>query len=480
MALFSSERRWQPSFFPFQRPPLGMRLLVRAERMVKGPLFGCRMCGNCLLQETAFICHMQCPKGLRNGPCGGSTPEKCYVDESRKCIWYDVLKRAKKTGREQRLLEVLPPIDWDKAGGETWADVVRSVRKTGTGKFLGGFFSGNKSRRTEVWEEVFKPVRQPGWWNGDDVYHPPAYAEPISNLERRLRSGEFVVTTEVTPPIGAGSAKLLESIKFIEPFVTAMNFTDNSSASPRMSSVACSQIAVSMGAEPVLQVAAREKTRSSLQSEIIGASAMGIRNLLCVSGDSARIGPTPRSNMQVLDVDAVQMLWILRKMRDEGTYLDGRKIKTPPKLFLGAATSPFAAEPELQIYREIKKVNAGAQFFQTNLIFDHQKLELWLEQLYKHGLFEKVFVLVGITPLKSLAMARHLHENIPGVNIPERILKRIEKAGPSASEEGIAISLELMSTIRQKQGVSGFHLMTFGSEEITKRLILEAGLPLPA
>src|SRR5512134_1099520 len=147
---FTPGRRWQPPFYPFKREPFGRRLLALTERWVKGPLWGCRMCGNCLLQETAFICPMECPKGARNGPCGGSTPERCYVDETRPCIWYQIYRRSFAMGREHKLLEVLPPLDWDKVGTETWGDVVLQVRKIGTGKVVKGMLTRDASQRAQT------------------------------------------------------------------------------------------------------------------------------------------------------------------------------------------------------------------------------------------------------------------------------------------------------------------------------------------
>ena len=470
-------RRWQPAFYPFKREKFGRRVLAKTELCIKGPLFGCRMCGNCLLQETAFICPMECPKGMRNGPCGGVTPEKnCYVDETRKCVWYAIYKRALKTGREEILLEVLPPLDWDKVGTETWGDVVRQIRKTGTGKFIGGIFSKDKIKKTEIWNSVFKTIRQPNWWQGDADYHPAANSEPVSDLERRLRKGEFIIATEVTPPLGIQTGKLIRDIDLVKPYVTAINFTDNSSARSRMSSIACCNVALSAKAQPVFQIAARDTTRSGLQSTVIGLNSMGIYNVLCVSGDSPKVGPAPAGNMNFIDLDSVQMLWILRRMRDEGIYLDGRKMKENPKLFLGAATSPFASDPVLQAIKDHKKVNAGAQFFQTNLIFEPERLDLWLEQLYKRNLLNKVFIIIGLAPLKSYKIAQYLHAKIPGVSLPESILKRMEKAGESAPEEGVQIALELIGSIKGKQGVNGIHIMTLGWESIVPRIVTEAGL----
>jgi len=470
-------RRWQPAFYPFKKEKFSRRLLARAELLIKGPLFGCRMCGNCLLQETAFICPMECPKGMRNGPCGGVTPGKnCYVDETRKCVWYAIYKRSLKKGREEKLLEVLPPMDWDKAGTETWGDVVRQVRKTGTIYFIKNMLSGDRERKDKVWDSVFKKVRQPVWWNGDSDYHPPVNNEPVSEFEKKLRSGEFVIATEVTPPLSSNVARLERDIEFVKPFVSAINFTDSSSARPKMSSMACSIIAKNHGAEPVLQISARDTSRTGLQSNVVGLNANGIFNVLCITGDSPRTGFSPFADMNLLDLDSVQMLWILRRMRDEGIYLDGRKLKNPPRLFLGSATSPFASDPVLQTIKDHKKVNAGAQFFQTNLIFEPDRLDLWLEHLDKRNILDKVYILIGIAPLKSYKVAEFLHTRVPGVYLPESILSRMSKAGERAPEEGVRIALEVIDKVKTKKGVNGIHIMTLGWESIVERIVKESGV----
>jgi methylenetetrahydrofolate reductase (NADPH) len=473
-------RRWQPPYYAFKRESFRARMLAALEKAVKGPLFGCRMCGNCLLQETAFICPMECPKGIRNGPCGGSTPERCYVDTTRPCIWYKIYDRSFRMGRQEMLLEVLPPLDWEKTGGETWGDVASQVRKIGVRTVVPGLLSRDPQRRSDTWDSIFQPVRQPEWWEGDSQYHPPAYTEPASELERRLKAGEFVVTGEVAPPMTVATNKLIKNIDLIKPYVAAINFTDCPSATPRMSSWACSTFAVQQGAEPVMQIASRDRTRTGLQAEVIGASALGIKNILCLSGDSMSMAPHPRGRMDIVDIDSVQMLWILRRMRDEGKYLDSRSIKFPPKYFLGAAASPFASEPRFQALREHKKVNAGAQFFQTNLVFDPEGLEVWLNSLAQRNILDKVYVLVGITPLKNYKMAAYMHKDVPGVFIPEKLMKRMEAAGKDAEEEGVQIALELIEAVKKLQaasgGVNGIHLMAVGWEEIVPRIVTEAGL----
>lgn len=475
---FTPGRRYQPAFMPFKRIPFKKRMFAKIELAIKGPLFGCRMCGNCLLQETALICPMECPKGLRNGPCGGSTPEKCYVDESRPCIWYKIYDRSFKLGREALLLEVLPPLDWDRAGMDSWSNIFIQAKNIGVKNIVSGLTGREAGSASETLDSIFRPVRQPDWWQGDSAYHAPQYTEPVSELERRLKAGEFVVTAEVTPPVSANTDSLKQKIQLLKPYTAALNFTDNASAIPRMSSWSCSKMALDIGADAVMQISARDRTRTGLQSEVMGAAALGVRNMLCLTGDSMVLGPAPHGRMDIVDIDSIQMLWILRRMRDEGKYLDGREIKAPPQYFLGAAASPFASNMKFQALREQKKVNAGAQFFQTNVVFDADAIDEWLNEIAKRNILDKVYILVGITPLKSFKTAVYMNNKIPGVSIPEEILKRMESAKEKGNEqeEGLQIALELIEKIRNKQGVHGIHIMAVNWEDVVPRIVEEAGL----
>ena len=330
MPLLTPGRRWQPVYYPFKREKWFNRFLNSVEMLYKGPLWGCRQCGNCLLQETAFICPMECPKGIRNGPCGGSTPEHCYVDETRPCIWYKIYERAFKMGRQELLLEVLPPLDWDKVGGEQLGGAGLPGEENRHRQSLPRPAFGRK-RAAKPGTTSSAPSASPIGGRAIPNTTPATYTEPASDLERRLKAGEFVVTTEVQPPQTVSTKKLISNINLVKPFVSAVNFTDGASATPRMSSLACSSIALQQGAEPVLQIAARDTTRVALQSEVLGATALGIHNILCLSGDSNALSPSPRGPdghpRPGFDPDAVDAAPHAR--RRPATWTDARSSSRP-------------------------------------------------------------------------------------------------------------------------------------------------------
>lgn len=471
---FTPGRRWQPAYYPYHKESLFDRTLETVERTIKGLLFGCRMCGNCLLQETAFICPMECPKGLRNGPCGGSTAGHCYVDPSRPCIWYKIYERSEKMGRTEKLMEVLPPLDWDMVGTDSWKGLFLHMQENGGIKAVFERLRLPGDERADAWEKFFYDLRQPDWWQGDDKPHPAPAHKPVSVLEEKLTNGEFVVTAEVAPPIAAETEHLIKKLEALREVLDAVNFTDNPSATPRMSSFASSLLALQVGLEPVMQIAARERTRMGIQAEILGAAALGIRNVLCITGDHASMGPSPHGRLDILDLDSVQMIWMLRRMRDENHFLDGREIKSAPQLFLGAAGSPFASETRFQAVREKKKSNAGAQFFQTNLIYDPRRFQDYLEALDKQGVLEQSYLLAGVAPIRSYKAAKMM-QNIPGIEIPDSLVTRMEKA-TDGKEEGIQICLEIVEQVKNLPGVNGIHFMAMGWESIIPRLVRDSGL----
>ena len=478
MSLFSPPR-FQAPFRPC-RPKedgLGTRALTSVERFIKGALFGCRMCGNCILGQTAFICPMTCPKGLRNGLCGGASPEACEVDPSRPCTWHRIYERAEKLGRVDRLLEINAPLDGDRVGRDTWLDLLQARKARGEGPSVLDVLI-NRDRFRQNWDSLFFENRQPEWWQGDGEYHPPAYEEPVSHLETKLREGGFVVTGEIAPPLGPSPAVIHKKIGWLQGSVVAANFTDNASASARMSSLASSKICLDAGFEPVMQLQARDRSRVVLESDAIGAAGLGIANILCLSGDHHRSGPGPVAKPDQFDMDAVQLLWMLRRMRDEGKYLDGRTIKTPPRFFLGAAASPFVVRFKFEAIRAEKKINAGAQFIQTQPMFDHDRFVGWLEALDKRNLLGKVYILAGLIPLKSARAARFMADEVAGVCVPESVLKRMTEAGDKEAQQemGVEIALELLEKLNNTPGIAGVHIMAVHWENIIPRLVEEAAL----
>lgn len=480
MALFSP-RRYQSAFKPMHRDSFPVRVFTDVERITKGIGWGCRMCGNCILQETAFVCSMTCPKGLRNGLCGGATPEACEVDPTRPCTWYVIYERAEKMGRLDSLLEINAPLDGNKVGHEQWLEMVRLWFKRRKGPNPVDFLF-NRSKFDKEWNSYFYELRQPDWWQGDSEYHPPAYSEPVSLLEANLATGAFVTTAEIAPPLSVSRTLIDKKAAMLKPYVAAANFTDNASATPRMSSIASSQICMESGLEPVMQLQARDRSRVVIESDAIGAAGMGIRNILCLTGDHHRFGPGPISKPDQFDMDAIQVLWMLRRMRDDGFYIDGRKLKHRPQWFLGAAASPFGTVPKYEAIRTQKKINAGAQFIQTQPVYDYDRFVDWLEALDKRNLLDKVHILAGLIPLKS-ARAAHFMLDVPGVYLTPETVKRMDDAGddPKAQqEEGVAIALEIIEKLKNTPGINGMHVMAVHWEDIVPRLVEESGVPKPA
>jgi len=481
MPIFSP-RRFQNRFLPVTREDetLAEKTLTTVEALVKGVLFGCRMCGNCILQETAYICPMTCPKGLRNGLCGGATPERCEVDATRPCTWYKIYERAEKMGRLDALLEINAPIDGKRAGKEQWSEVVRTWRKDDNSpKFIE--FVTNREKFQQDLDTFFYKMRQPDWWEGDAEYHPPQNEEPVSFLEASLRTGVFVTTAEIAPPLGASVDIIRKKGEMLRDYITAANFTDNASASARMNSMASSKISMDTGVEPVMQLQARDRSRVVIESDSMGAVGLGIHNILCLSGDHHFFGPDPMAQPNQFDMDAVQVLWMLRRMRDENKYLDGRFIKNPPMFFLGSAGSPFGAPPKYEAIRAEKKINAGAQFMQTQPIFNYEGFLEWLEALDKRNLLDKVYLLPGVIPLKSAQAAHFMADQVPGVSVPEEVVKRMDNAGDkdSQSEVGVQIALEMIEKLKNTPGINGMHIMAVHWEAIVPRLIDESGVPKP-
>lgn len=280
-----------------------------------------------------------------------------------------------------------------------------------------------------------------------------------SNLERVLHAGLFAFTAELGPPRGADAEIIREKSKFLKGCVDGVNITDNPTAMVRMASWGASLIALQEGLEPNYQMVCRDRNRLAMQSDILAASANGIRNIVCLSGDHQDFGDHPDA-LGVFDIDSMQLIHMVRTMRDEGRFAGGEAIDTPPRLFIGAAANPFADPFEFGVRRLAKKIRAGVDFIQTQCIYNMKKFRDFVTRARDMGLLENVYLLAGITPLKSVGMALHMQKEVPGMEVPDEIIRRLKSVpAERESEEGIRIACEQIEALKQMPGVSGIHLM---------------------
>ncbi len=297
-----------------------------------------------------------------------------------------------------------------------------------------------------------------------------------SRLEKILDKGAFAVTSECGPPRGADPDVIREKGKLLKGVVDAANITDCQTSVVRMSSFASCLILKEMGFDPILQMVTRDRNRIAIQSDILGAAALGINNILCLSGDHQRFGDHPQAK-NVYDIDSIQLIMTVKKMRDEGKFLNDEELTKPPKLFIGAAANPFADPFEIRALRLAKKVAAGVQFIQTQCIFNLDRFAEWMRQVVDMGLHERVAILGGVTPLKSVGMGKYMKNLVPGMDVPDAIIERlkgVEKEKQSA--EGIKICIESIQRLREMEGVRGVHIMAIEWEEKVKEIAEGAGL----
>lgn len=297
-----------------------------------------------------------------------------------------------------------------------------------------------------------------------------------STLEKILAAGHLAVTSECGPPRGCQPEEVVKKANYLKGIVDAVNVTDNQTAMVRMSSLAASVIIKQQGLNPLFQVTSRDRNRLAMQADIIGAYSLGIDNMLCLSGDHTKFGDHPNA-MNVHDIDSIQMIQMVKDMRDKGIFQGGAELKGAPKMFIGAAANPFADPFELRVMRLAKKIAAGADFIQTQCIFNVEKFERWMEGVRKMGLHKKCYILAGITPCKSLGAARYMSKNVPGMDVPQEIVDRIAAAPKDKrSEEGVAICVETIERLKKVEGVAGFHIMAIEWEEKVEEICERAGL----
>ncbi|MBU1713312.1 MAG: methylenetetrahydrofolate reductase [Proteobacteria bacterium] len=280
-----------------------------------------------------------------------------------------------------------------------------------------------------------------------------------SNLEKVLTAGHFAFTGELGPPRGTDAGEVRKKAAHLKGMVDAVNITDNQTAVVRMSSWAASIIILQEGLEPNYQMVCRDRNRLAMQSDILGAYAHGIRNMLCLSGDHQKFGDHPQAK-GVFDIDSMQLIGMVKCMRDEGKFLGGTEIGHPPKIFIGAAANPFADPFEWRVHRLAKKIKAGVDFIQTQCIYNMDKFREWIKQSNDMGLTEKVFILAGVTPMKSVGMAKYMKNNVPGMDVPDELIKRLQGVDKKMqADEGIKIACEQIEEFKELKGVAGVHLM---------------------
>ena len=297
-----------------------------------------------------------------------------------------------------------------------------------------------------------------------------------SKIEKIWDSGGFIVTSECGPPRGADGDVVRRKGEFLRGVVDGVNVTDNQTSVVRMSSLSACVILKGMGLEPILQMVCRDRNRIALQSDILGAAALGINNILCLSGDHQKFGDHPQGK-NVYDIDSVQLIQTVCRMRDEGKFLGGDEIKGKPVIFIGAAENPFADPFEIRAARLGKKVKAGCQFIQTQCIYNMEKFSRWMEMVCDRGLHEKCAILAGVTPMKSVGMARYMKNNVPGMDVPDDMIERM-KGTPKEkqAEEGIKICVESIEKLKEMPGVRGIHIMAIEWEEKVAEIVKAAGL----
>ena len=296
------------------------------------------------------------------------------------------------------------------------------------------------------------------------------------SLRERLASGSFAVTAEISPPRGASTSKITETAAALKDWVDAVNVTDNQGSNVRLASWAGSLAVLAAGLEPVMQMTCRDRNRIALQSDLLGASALGIRNVLVMTGDHPKFGDHPEAK-PVFDLDSVQLLWTLRTMRDQHVLLSGRKLDPAPDCFLGAVENPFAPPVPFRAERLGKKVAAGAQFVQTQFVFDVPAFARWMTQVRDLGLHEQCGILAGVGAVRSVRALDYMRDHVPGVEVPDDVFRRL-RAVPAeqAAAEGVKLAAEIIRQLAEIPGVAGVHLLVAGNEQAVPDILAEAGV----
>ena len=437
---------WFARFAPLLKPVarvLGDHRLEPALRLVEKPtkqlFFDCRMCGQCVLSATGMACPMNCPKEMRNGPCGGVRPDGgCEVDPEMRCVWVEATKGTKQIVPDHQAhpTPLLPAIDQRRHGHSSWIRVVHGQK-----------------------EPIFQPPPAPRSL-------PEAEESP---LEAACRSGKFVVTVELAPPDSANPDSLLQRAERFRGLADAINVTDGAGGNCHMSSVAASAVLAAAGFNPVYQITCRDRNRIAIQGDVLGAAALGVNNILCLTGDDVSRGDHPQAK-PVFDLDSVSLIHVVRGMVDHGQFASGRPLEHPPRLFIGATANPFVPPFGDRVANLEKKILAGARFIQTQFCFDVGLLELFMQEVRARGLHRKASIIVGVGTMRTAKALRWMAGHVPGVHVPEAMLRRIEAAEDQAAAAS-ELCVETIREVRAIEGVAGVHVMGHRNEAALAEII---------
>ena len=418
------------------------RVLAPVERQLKGLFFDCRMCGQCVLSATGMACPMNCPKQMRNGPCGGVRANgHCEVEPRMRCVWVEARQGQQRiaAGRNPAVTSALPALDRRQQGRSTWVEVVHG--------------------RVEPLQQPALPERV-------------VAASQASALERACREGRFVFSVEVAPPDSANPQDLLARAAHFKDLADAINITDGAGGHCHMSSVAASAILVAHGYEPVYQIACRDRNRIAIQGDLIGAAALGVKNILCLTGDDVSQGDHPEAK-PVFDLDAVSLLHTVRGMCDHARYASGRTLSTPPDFFIGASANPFVPPHLDRLDNLEKKVRAGARFIQTQFCFDLDAMQRFMQAVRARGLHQQAHILVGVGTLNNARALQWMAQHVPGVHIPANIIERVGAASDPRLQ-GQRVCLDIIRRLRDIEGVAGVHVMGHKNETTLAEIIARA------
>jgi 5,10-methylenetetrahydrofolate reductase len=425
--------------------PRAETFVLPIERAAKRLMFDCQMCGQCVLSSTGMSCPTNCGKQMRNGPCGGVRANGgCEVYPDMRCVWVEAVNGQKKiTGAPSML--ILPPIDRRQVGRSTWIKMIEG--------------------RTQI--------------EGVPPEPPPAATRSVHAFEKACRArmdgnGPPVVTVEIAPPDSSDPLDMIERAERFRGMVDAINITDGAGGNCHMSSAAATAILTRQGFAPVCQLSCRDRNRIAIQGDLLGVSALGVHNILCLTGDDVSQGDHPKAK-PVFDLDSVTLLRLVTNMRDKGTFASGRQIASPPNLFIGATANPFVPPYRDRVANLERKILAGAQFIQTQFCFDIPMFEDFMADVRARGLHKRAAIIVGVGMLSTAKALKWMAQNVPGVHVPDALIERIGRS-ENQREAGLQILVESIQKLVEIEGVAGVHLMGHKNESVLAEAILRSGL----